>query len=118
MSNMKRDEKLEKEILRGEELLWLCQDLQSEKDGIDRPKHQAIDKSKTLDLFAQDISRSAVNMASLIKFFPMADKLRKLGRKLEADGLIKVDYGDDYAEAALDYLMAHNGLKSESGGGE
>jgi hypothetical protein len=110
MSNFEIDEKLKNQILRGEELLWLCQDLQSEKDGIDRPKHLAIDKSKSLDQFAQDISRSVVNMASLIKLLPMAGKLATLGRKLEADKLIAVNYGEDYTEVALDYLMAENGL--------
>lgn len=38
-----------KEIDRGVELLTLCQTLQSEKDGVDRPAPFQIDKSKTLD---------------------------------------------------------------------
>lgn len=42
------------EINRGIELLALCQTLQSEKDGVDRPAPFAIDKSKTLDQFARD----------------------------------------------------------------
>ncbi len=39
--------------------------------------------------------------------------LSSLGRKLESDGLITVDYGDEYSRLALDYLLDENGLKSE-----
>lgn len=99
------NDKLKQEILRGEELLWLCQELQSEKDGVDRPTHDSIDKSKTLDAFAMDVSRSATHMVSLIKFFPMMDKLASIGKKLELEGKIKLDLGDSYSEAALQYLL-------------
>ncbi|EGQ8101670.1 hypothetical protein M3919_003899 [Vibrio parahaemolyticus] len=54
---------INQEIDRGIELLWLCQSLQSEKDGVKRPSHFQIDKSKTLDSFAQDISRAVTNMS-------------------------------------------------------
>lgn len=94
---MPMSEKLKQEILRGEELLWLCQDLQSAKDGVDRPRHNSIDKSKTLDEFALDISRSAAYMVSLMKLLPMRDKLADLRRKLEAEGKITPDAGDSYA---------------------
>ncbi len=104
------NENIKKEIMRGEELLWLCQDLQSEKDGVDRPKHHSIDKSKTLDQFAKDIGRSATNMVSLLKLIPMLEKLIQLGRKLESEGVISVDIMDDYSEAALKYLLEQNGL--------
>jgi hypothetical protein len=105
------DDRLKNEILRGEELIWFCQDLQSEKDGVDRPKHHEIDKSKTLDQFAIDIGRSAVYMVSLLKLYPMQDKLAKIGRKLESDGVIRVDYGEDYSEAAIEHLLKQHGLK-------
>lgn len=100
------------EIERGVELLKLCQTLQSEKDGIDRPELHVIDKTKTLDQFARDISKSATWMSSLYKLVPMMDDLAKLGRKLESEGRISVDYGEDYSEAALNYLLEQNGLRA------
>ena len=47
-------------------LLWLYNKLHSEKDGIERPTHFDLDKSKTLDQFARDVSRSATNMVPYI----------------------------------------------------
>ncbi|CAK3965570.1 conserved hypothetical protein [Vibrio crassostreae] len=95
---------VKQEIEKGVELLWLCQQLQSEKDGIDRPAHFQIDKSKTLDQFAQGVSRSVTNMTALYKLFPIEGRLSNLGRKLEKQGLIEVNYGDSYAESALAYF--------------
>ncbi|MFW7525653.1 hypothetical protein ACODM8_16160 [Vibrio ostreicida] len=60
---------IKQEIEKGIYLLWLCQKLQSEKDGIERPTHFDLDKSKTLDQFARDVSRSATNMAALTSAF-------------------------------------------------
>lgn len=103
---MSVSEKVKAEILRGEELLWLCQDLQSAKDGIDRPSKDCWDKSKTLDDFAMDINRSATYMVSLLKLLPMNDKLTELGKKLEADGKIEPLFiGNSYSDAALNYLL-------------
>jgi hypothetical protein len=99
------------QIDKGIELLQLCSDLQSEKDGVDRPNINEIDKSKTLDNFAQDIQIAATNMAALYKLFPMMIDLAELGRKLEADGKIKPDFGDDYSRVVLDYLLALNGVQ-------
>ncbi len=110
---MKISEQLKQDILRGEELLWLCQDLQSEKDGVDRPRHTSIDKSKTLDTFAMDISRSATYMVSLIKLFPIMEQLAALGRKLELEGKITLDVGNSYSEAALQYILKHHGMPVE-----
>jgi len=100
----------EAEIKRGIELLWLCQDLQSEKDGVHRPKHQVIDKNKTLDQFAQDISHAAVNMGSLNELLPMMNSLSKLGQKLVSEGKIKAKPFDNYSKLALDFLLKENGL--------
>ncbi|WP_425952965.1 hypothetical protein [Ralstonia pseudosolanacearum] len=98
------------QIERGIELLSLCQTLQSDKDGVDRPDPFLIDKTKTLDQFAMDIGTAITNMSALHKLIPQSQKLAQLGRKLEADGKVKVDYGGDYAEAALAYLMRTNGM--------
>ncbi|NOI31807.1 hypothetical protein [Vibrio coralliilyticus] len=98
---------IKQEIEKGIELLWLCQKLQSEKDGIERPTHSLLDKSKTLDQFSKDVSRSATNMAALYKLFPMEDRLSTIGLKLEKKGLIKVGYGESYAEGALAYIESN-----------
>ncbi|MGA4422875.1 hypothetical protein ACI2UY_22305 [Ralstonia nicotianae] len=98
------------QIERGIELLTLCQKLQSEKDGVDRPEPFKIDKTKTLDQFAQDIGAAITNMSTLNKLIPRALQLSELGRKLAAEGKVEVDYGDDYAEAALRFVLAEHGL--------
>lgn len=97
-------------IDRGIELLALCQALQSEKDGVDRPAPFAIDKSKTLDQFAKDVHSASTNMAALHKLIPLMTGLAELGRKLAEEGKIAVDYGDDYSKAALKFVRAEHGL--------
>ncbi len=98
---------IKKEIEKGIELLWLCQKLQSEKDGIERPTHSQIDKSKTLDQFSKDVSRSVANMATLYELFPIEERLSTIGLELEKKGLIKVGYGESYAKGALAYFESN-----------
>lgn len=95
------------QIERGIELLKLCQTLQSEKDGVDRPEPFKIDKSKTLDQFAQDIGTAVTNMTALYKLIPMMLTLAETGKKLHEDGEIDVALGEDYSTAALAYLIAN-----------
>ena len=95
----------ESHIERAEELIWLCQELQSEKDGIVRPGFMDFDKSKTLDQFAQDINRSATYISSLRKLIPMMNSMAALGRKLESEGIVDIDAGEEYSLAALTYFM-------------
>lgn len=97
---------------RGIELLQLCSELQSEKDGVDRPAINQIDKSKTLDDFAIDIQTAATNMTALYKLFPLMNDLSALGRKLESEGKLKAEIGDDYSRLALDYFLAENGVEA------
>ena len=104
----------EEDISKAEEFIWLCQDLQTEKDGVIRPGFMDFDKSKTLDQFAMDINKSATYISSLGKLIPMMNDLSKLGRKLEAEGTISVTAGDGYSRAVLDYLMAEYNLEIES----
>lgn len=92
------------QIERGIELLKLCQTLQSEKDGIERPGFGAIDPSKSLDGFARDVQASIVNMSTLYKLYPLHETLADIGRRLAGSGKISVAPGDSYADAALDYL--------------
>lgn len=100
-----------KQIERGVELLELCNELQTEKDGVNRPKLFEIDKSKTLDQFAMDVSQAATNMSSLYMLFPIMNDLAALGRKLESEGKIEVNVGDNLSRAALNYLLTENGLE-------
>ncbi|MBN3760950.1 hypothetical protein [Burkholderia sp. Ac-20365] len=102
---------LDVEIDRGLELLALCQVLQSEKDGVDRPAPFAIDPSKTLDQFAKDISVASTNMAALRKLIPLMLRLTDLGRKLEVEGKLAIEYGDDYSGAALAFVLREHGVK-------
>lgn len=91
-------------IERGIELLTLCQQLQSEKDGVDRPAPGVIDKTKTPDSFAQDIMESISYLSALYRLIPLSQELEDLGRMWEREGKINVKFGDSYAEAALAYL--------------
>jgi len=99
------------QIERGIELLTLCQKLQSEKDGVDRPEPFQIDQSKILDQFARDINWAITNMSAMHKLIPQMLELAELGRKLEAEGKIAVEYGGDYSQAALAFVRAEHGLK-------
>jgi hypothetical protein len=91
-------------------LLVLCQDLQSEKDGVVRPAPGVVDRSKTLDPFARDIAESVMYVFNMKRLMPMSEALAVAGRLLHEQGKIKVDAGDDYARAALDHLLASYGL--------
>jgi len=101
----------QQQIGRGIELLKLCQELQSEKDGIARPAFGVIDKTKTLDSFALDVQAAVANMGALYKFYPMLEALTALGQKLESDGKLSVSGGDSYADAALSYFKSSFGLE-------
>lgn len=98
------------EIERGIELLKLCQTLQSEKDGIERPEFGAIDPSKTLDSFARDVQASIVNMAALYKLYPLNETLADIGQRLARSGKMSVAPGESYADAALEYLISLSAL--------
>lgn len=102
--------KYKEQIDRGIELLRLCQQLQSEKDGVNRPDPFVIDKTKTLDQFAQDICAAINNMTALDKLLPMMIQLGELGRKLEQDGKVSLVVGDDYYTTALKFVRAEHGL--------
>lgn len=104
---------IETQAQRGIELLTLCQRLQSEKDGVDRPDPFVIDKTKILDEFARDIGQAATNMAAIQILVPMMLQLAELGRQLEANGRITVGYGEDYAQIALDFFTAEFGTVAQ-----
>ena len=101
----------EKAIEQGVALLKLCQQLQSEKDGVDRPTPGVVDRSKTVDQFAMNVTKSISYMTSLLKLMPMQMRLADLDRELERQGKIAPDAGDDYAQAALEYALREHGLE-------
>ena len=101
---------MKEQIERGIELLQLCSDLQSEKDGVKRPGLFEIDKSKNLDVLSKDLSQAATNMSALHNLMSMKDYLAKLGKKLQADGLITLGWGDDHAFSALRYSLEKHGI--------
>lgn len=105
----------ENAIEQGIELLKLCQRLQSEKDGVERPDPDVIDKTKTLDEFAMSVGESITYMTSLYRLIPMMKRLAGLGRELERQGKIQVDYGEDYAQAALDFVVLEFGQERDQG---
>lgn len=104
----------EKEIERAIELLKLCQQLQTDKDGVNRPEPGVVDKTKNLDQFAQDIMQSIAYVATLNKLLPMSADLARLGRRLEQEEKISLNVGDDYSRAALNYLLSQYGLENKN----
>ena len=106
---------IKEEINRGVELLLLCQNLQSEKDGIQRPVPFQQDPTTTLDDFAMEIAVATSNMKALHELVPMMYDLLRLGEKLVADGAIEQPLlGARLPRAALDYILAQHGLPKES----
>ena len=103
----------QKDIERIKELLTLCQQLQSERDGVNRPDPGSVDKTKTLDKFAIDINESITYVSYLYKLLPMSSELTRLGRLLKKGGKITLECGDSFSSAALDYILAQYGLKKE-----
>jgi hypothetical protein len=98
----------EEQVDRGIELLKLCYELQSKKDGVDRVALFGTDKTKIWDEFSLDIENAIINMASLRDLIPQNLKLADLGRKLEADGKILMTAGDDYSIFALNYVCSQH----------
>ncbi len=50
-------------------------------------------------------------MAALHKLIPMMAALTELGRKLEKEGKLSIDHGDDYSMEALNYILANHGIE-------
>jgi len=103
----------EKDIERGIELLKLCQQLQSEKDGVVRPEPGAYDRTKALDEFACDIDQTITYLAALHRLMPLATQLSQLGRELERQDKIKVSAADDYAAMAINFLLKEYGIEDK-----
>lgn len=95
---------INKQIDRAIELLWLCQSLQSEKDGVNRPINHEIDRTKVRDAFAQDIDCAVANVSALHQMIPLHKRLSAVGRELARRGVLNLSAGESHADAALSYL--------------
>lgn len=85
-------------------LLTLCQQLQSEKDGRERPAPGAYSRDE--DAFADRIRTASGHAMQLRQSLPVMHGLAVIGAELERRGEIHVMTGESYADRALEYLMA------------
>ncbi|AZS59306.1 MULTISPECIES: hypothetical protein [Pectobacterium] len=81
------------------ELLTLCQQLQSEKDGRERPDPGTYSRDE--DAFADRIRSACGHALQLRRLLPMATTLSAIGAEMERRGEISVLPGEDYAQKAL-----------------
>ncbi|MEL0579093.1 hypothetical protein AACK17_11095 [Pectobacterium punjabense] len=80
-------------------LLKLCQKLQSEKDGRERPALGTYSRDE--DAFADRIRSACGHALQLRRLLPMATTLSAIGAEMERRGEISVLPGEDYAQKAL-----------------
>lgn len=85
-------------------LLRLCQQLQPEKDGRERPEHGTYSRDK--DGFAERIWFACGNALLLHRLLPVTTILSAIGAGMERRGEITLLQGEDYAQKALEYLTA------------
>lgn len=88
------------------ELLTRLQRLQSEHDGIARPApgYVGVSNDEVLDDLAQQILHACAAVAQLDSLRAMHLRLADKGRELEQQGVLTVPVGEDFSQAALDYL--------------
>ncbi|QQK74124.1 hypothetical protein HG702_22750 (plasmid) [Pectobacterium versatile] len=93
----------------GISLLLLCQQLQSEKDGIKRPSpfKVGVQADEELDDFARQIQNVCVSLSQLDNLLVMQRQLADLGRQLEQAGKLTVSAGDSYADTAIAWFAQH-----------
>ncbi|MDX6917779.1 hypothetical protein R9X49_22035 [Pectobacterium carotovorum] len=90
----------------GINLLLLCQQLQSDKDGIKRPLpfRAGVNADEELDAFARQIQSVCISLSQLDNLLAMQRQLADFGRQLELTGKLKVTAGESYADAAMTWL--------------
>lgn len=81
------------------ELLTLWQQLQSEKDGRERPAPGTYSRDE--DEFAERIRSACGHALQLRRLLPVATTLSAIGAGMERRGEISVLPGEDYAQKAL-----------------
>ena len=86
------------------ELLTLCQQLQSEKDGRERPAPGAYSRDE--DEFSDRIRSACRHALQLRRLLPVMTTLSAIGTEMERRGEIIVLPGEDYAQKALECLKA------------
>ncbi|MDM4095921.1 hypothetical protein [Klebsiella oxytoca] len=93
------------------ELLTLCQQLQSEKDGIQRPAPDKapVGVSDTFDNFSRQIHQACLYASMIDSLLALQSRLVDTGRQLELQGQIHVEAGDNYAVAAVAWLELFTG---------
>ncbi|WP_391488833.1 hypothetical protein [Leclercia tamurae] len=84
-------------------LLILCQQLQSEKDGRERPAPGTYSRDE--DEFADRIRTACGHALQLRQLIPMKKSLSAIGAEMEHRGEICVLPGEDYAQKALERLI-------------
>nr|WP_181368435.1 hypothetical protein [Enterobacter cloacae]QCO95741.1 hypothetical protein [Enterobacter cloacae] len=84
------------------ELLTLCQQLQSEKDGRERPAPGAYSRDE--DEFSARIRFACGHALQLRRLLPVMTTLSAIGAEMERRGEISVLPGEDYAQKALECL--------------
>ncbi|EEQ1363431.1 hypothetical protein HC695_003631 [Salmonella enterica] len=87
------------------ELLTLCQQLQSEKDGRERPTPGTYSRDE--DAFADRIRTACGHAQQLRRLLPMMTTLSAIGAGMERRGEISLLPGEDYAQKALARLTEH-----------
>lgn len=89
-------------------LLTLCQQPQSEKDGVRRPSADkaATGVSEAFDDFARQIQQACLYASMTDSRLSMQNRLADTGRQLEQ---FHVDVGNNYAVAAVDSLERFTG---------
>ncbi|MFZ5316465.1 hypothetical protein ACOY7N_20865 [Enterobacter asburiae] len=80
-------------------LLKMCQQLQSEKDGRERPAPGTYSRDE--DDFADRIRSACGHALQLSRLLPVATTLSAIGAGMERRGEISVLPGEDYAQKAL-----------------
>lgn len=101
----------------GEELialLTLCQQLQSDKDGLKRPapRQTAVMEDEVGDTFAQRILNSCAYAVSIDPLLDMQTRLADVGRQLEEQGQLQAGVGENYAQAALGWIERLTGTNT------
>lgn len=84
-------------------LLTLCQQLQSEKDGRERPAPGAYSRDE--DEFADRVRVACGHATMLHQLLPMTRDMSAIVAEPERRGDIRVPVGNDDAEKALSWLM-------------
>ncbi|ASA07025.1 hypothetical protein [Enterobacter hormaechei] len=80
-------------------LLKLCQQLQSEKDGRERPAPGTYSRDE--DEFADRIRSACWHALLLRRLLPVMTTMSAIGTEMERRGEISVLPGEDYAQKAL-----------------